>query len=104
MDNHNNNTNKKCFSIFNISIKKDSKKNDEPRDEQREQLHNVDSLCASSSSLPDYIAPVVSSITVTVDSQNLNQLNPNSECDFGTLETGPVQPILKVCIYTYYYN
>lgn len=63
MDNHNNNTNKKCFSIFNFPIKKDSKKNDEPRDEQPQQLHNVDFLCASSSILPDYIAPVVSSIS-----------------------------------------
>ncbi|KAL5240251.1 hypothetical protein ACI65C_007661 [Semiaphis heraclei] len=82
MDNHN--KNKKCFSIFNFSTKKDSYINDEQPD-----------------SVPHVIAPVMSSsphasVTTVSTITISHQLNPNTECDLGTLETGPVQPILKL--------
>ncbi|KAL5238639.1 hypothetical protein ACI65C_006049 [Semiaphis heraclei] len=51
-------------------------------------------------SVPHVIAPVMSSsphaCVTTVSTITIShQLNPNTECGLGTLETGPVQPILK---------
>lgn len=95
-------SNKKCFDIFNVRKKIQSNTNEVVQPSIERNIEITQSISKDSHNANDiHISDVwvrSSRISVTI-SNNFPGESNNDLSDLGTLETGPIRPILAVCLF-----